>query len=168
GWIDYVNPQIYFPFGYAPAAYEVLTDWWAKNSYGKHVYVGHGNYRLVEKKNGWDDKTQMPRQIRYLRNKPEINGSVYFSSKSVTNNLGGFQDSLRADLYKYPALVPAMKWLDNTPPLAPLKLKAKNNKLTWNKPYKVRDGESAYGYVVYRVENRFDMDITNPKNIVKV
>jgi uncharacterized lipoprotein YddW (UPF0748 family) len=168
GWIDYVNPQIYFPFGYAPAAYEILTDWWAKNAYGKHVYVGHGNYRLVEQKNGWDDKTQMPRQIRYLRNKPEINGSVYFSSKSVTNNLGGFQDSLRADLNKYPALVPAMEWLDNTPPLPPLKLKHKKNELSWIKPYTVRDGESAYGYVVYRTEENSSLDISNPQNIVKV
>ncbi|RRN76812.1 glycoside hydrolase, partial [Pseudoxanthomonas sp. SGD-10] len=39
GWIDYVNPQVYFPFGYAPAAYEVLTDWWAVNSFGRHVYI---------------------------------------------------------------------------------------------------------------------------------
>jgi len=168
GWIDYVNPQVYFPFGYAPAAYEVLTDWWAKNSYGKHVYIGHGIYRLVEEKNGWNEKDQMPRQIRYLRNENNIHGSVYFSSKSVTNNLGGFQDSLRADLYKYPALVPTMSWLDNTPPLPPLKLKAKNKKLTWSKPFRVRDGETAYGYIVYRAEDRFSMDITNPRNIVKV
>src|SRR5690606_20389721 len=109
-----------------------------------------------------------PRQIRYLRNKPEINGSVYFSSKSVTNNLGGFQDSLRADLYKYPALVPTMEWLDQTPPLPPLKLKHKKNELSWNKPYTVRDGESAYGYVVYRTEENSSLDISNPQNIVKV
>jgi uncharacterized lipoprotein YddW (UPF0748 family) len=173
GWIDYVNPQVYFPFGYAPAAFEVLTDWWANNAYGKHVYIGHGNYRLVEEKNGWNDKTQMPRQIRYLRANQNIQGSVFFSSKSVTNNLGNFQDSLRSDLYNYAALPPTMAWKDDVAPLAPLNLKiakSKNKKalLTWEKPYEVRDGETAYGYVVYRFKSNEVVDISNAKHIVKI
>ncbi|MFD1630318.1 glycoside hydrolase family 10 protein [Pseudopedobacter beijingensis] len=168
GWIDYINPQLYFPFNYAPAAYEKLVDWWAKQSYGRHVYIGHGIYRLNEKKNGWDDPTQMPRQIRYLRQNSNIGGSLYFSSKSLTNNMAAFQDSLRANLYNTVALVPQMPWLDHTPPLPPLKLRKYKNTLVWNKPYTVRDGESAYGYVVYRVKSGEKMDITQSRNILKV
>lgn len=172
GWLDYVNPQIYFPFNYAPAAYEKLTDWWANNAFGKHVYIGHGVYRLTEKKNGWDIPSQMPNQIRYLRKNQNIQGSIYFSSKSVTNNLGGFQDSLRNDLNYNMALPPTMPWLDNVPPAAPMLLKYAKGKnsilLSWDKPYKVRDGETAYGYIIYRSTDKEPIDISKSKNILKV
>lgn len=173
GWLDYVNPQIYFPFNYAPAAYEKLTDWWAQNSFGKHVYIGHGVYRLIEKKNGWDEVSQMPNQIRYLRMNANIQGSVYFSSKSLTNNLGHFQDSLRNDLNRHIALPPTMPWLDNVPPAAPLLLKYTNQPksivLSWQRPYKVRDGETAYGYIIYKTsKTNKSIDVGNPKNILKV
>ncbi len=172
GWLDYVNPQIYFPFGYAPAAFEKLTNWWAANAFGKHVYLGLGVYRLTEKKNGWDKPSQMPDQIRYLRQNPNIQGMVYFSSKSLTNNLGGFQDSLRNDFNRQVALPPTMTWLDAIPPATPLLLKYTKTKksvcLSWDKPYVVRDGEKAYGYVVYRSVNGQKIDITDSKNILKV
>ncbi|HET8828364.1 MAG TPA: family 10 glycosylhydrolase [Pelobium sp.] len=172
GWLDYVNPQIYFPFGYAPAAYEKLTDWWAKNSFGKHIYIGHGIYRLNQKANGWDDPQQMPNQIRYLRKNQNIQGSVFFSSKSVTNNIGSFQDSLRKNLYTNIALPPTMPWIDDIPPAVPISLKAIRNKegvtLSWQKPLQVRDGDTAYGYVIYRAEASQKIDINNPNQILKV
>jgi uncharacterized lipoprotein YddW (UPF0748 family) len=172
GWLDYVNPQIYFPFGYAPAAFEKLTDWWAANSFGKHVYLGLGIYRLTQTKNGWDKPSQMPDQIRYLRQNPNIQGTVCFSSKSLTDNLGGFQDSLRNDFNRQIALTPTMPWLDAIPPAVPLSLKyTKNQKavvLTWDKPYPVRDGETAYGYVIYLSTKSQKINISDSKNILKV
>lgn len=172
GWLDYVNPQIYFPFGYAPAAYEKLTDWWATNSFGKHVYIGHGVYRLNQKANGWDNPQQLPNQIRYLRENPKIQGSVFFSSKSVTNNMGSFQDSLRKDLYTNIALPPTMPWIDHIPPAVPISLQATKSKnsiiLNWKKPLEVRDGDVAYGYVIYRAEAKQKIDVNNPNHILKV
>ena len=97
GWIDYINPQVYFPFNYAPAAYEKLVDWWSNNAYGKHVYIGQGVYRSMEDRDGWRDKKQLPNQIRYLRQNSRVQGSVFFSSKSVSTNMAGFRDSLRND-----------------------------------------------------------------------
>lgn len=171
GWLDYVNPQIYFPFNYSPAAYEKLTDWWAANAFGKHVYIGHGVYRLTEKKYGWDLPSQMSDQIRYLRKNSNIQGSVFFSSKSLTNNLGNFQDSLRKKLYTHIALPQVMPWLNSIPPAAPILLKAtvqqKAVMLTWQEPYPVRDGEQAYGYVIYR-SGESNLDTNQPSSIVKV
>jgi uncharacterized lipoprotein YddW (UPF0748 family) len=41
GLIDYVAPQLYWNL--IPAApYEVLLDWWSKNTYGKNCYIGLG------------------------------------------------------------------------------------------------------------------------------
>jgi len=49
GWIDYVTPQLYLEIGHDKIAYEKLLDWWSKNGYGKHIYIGHGIYRTDEK-----------------------------------------------------------------------------------------------------------------------
>ncbi|WP_036691459.1 glycoside hydrolase family 10 protein [Pedobacter glucosidilyticus] len=172
GWIDYINPQIYFPFNYAPAAYEKLVDWWAKNAFGKHVYIGHGVYRLVEDKNGWNDKQQMPNQIRYLRNNPHIQGSVFFSSKSVTHNLGGFQDSLRQNFYKYKAIPPVMTWLSDTAPSAPEHLIAKKEKgkiiLSWKSANQMGVSSSVRKYVLYQFDKKEEIDLGNPAKIIKV
>ena len=46
GWIDYVTPQLYLEIGHDKVDYEKMLDWWSRNSYGKHVYIGHGIYRV--------------------------------------------------------------------------------------------------------------------------
>ncbi len=110
GWIDYVAPQIYFEIGHPRAAYEVLLDWWSKHSYGKHCYVGLGIYKAGIN-TAWKDKTQLPRQIEALRNTPNIQGMIFFSSKSFTDNPNGWSDSLRLNYFKEPALIPEMEWM---------------------------------------------------------
>ncbi|HEY1005694.1 MAG TPA: family 10 glycosylhydrolase [Sphingobacteriaceae bacterium] len=172
GWLDYINPQVYFSFFYRPAPYEKLVDWWSNNAFGKHVYIGHGVYRATENKPDWRNRSQLPDQVRYLRKNNRVQGSVYFSSKSLTNNLAGFTDSLRSSFYSYRALPPAMLWLDEVPPLAPVELKATvQNKcvlLNWKTPGAAADGESPYGYVIYRFTEVEDTRIDNPANILKI
>lgn len=172
GWLDYLNPQIYFPFGYDVAPYDKLTDWWADNAFGKHVYIGHAVYRATEKRQAWVSKSQLPDQIRYLRKNSNIQGSVYFSSKSLTNNLAGFQDSLRNDFYRYPALTPTMEWLDAVKPNAPAELTAKKSEkgieLNWKEGAAASDGEKAYGYMVYRFKRGERIDIEQAKQIISI
>lgn len=172
GWVDYINPQIYFPFYYRAAPYEKLVDWWSNNSYGKHVYIGQGAYRAMESREGWRERDQIPRQIRYLRQNNRVQGSVFFSSKSLTDNLAGVQDSLRNDFYHYPALQPAMLWLDGVIPSAPQLLNASIQKncilLNWKAPEKAQDGDLAYGYVIYRFTEVEEMRIDRPQNIIKI
>lgn len=99
GWIDYVAPQLYWEFGHPRAPYEVLLDWWSKHSYGKPCYIGLGIYRANSTKE-WKDKTLLPRQIEALRATPNINGMIFFSSKSFNNNPNGWSDSLRLKYFK--------------------------------------------------------------------
>ncbi len=174
GWVDYVNPQLYFPFYYPAAPYEKLLDWWSANSGGKHLYIGQGVYRAMEDREGWRDKQQLPNQVRYLRQNDAVQGSVYFSSKSLTNNLAGFRDSLQQEFYKYPALQPVMPWLDEKEPAAPINLhekkflfftSRKKAKLQWEMPAGSSD---VYGYVVYRFKDDEPLDLSNPQNVVKV
>lgn len=177
-WVDYINPQIYFPFYYKAAPYEKLVDWWSKNSFNRHLYIGIAAYRAAEMKGGWRDRQQIPNQIRYLRNNEHVQGSVFFSSKSLTNNLAGVADSLRQNFYAYPALPPTMPWLDNIPPNAPQNLELdiinKDNDagssilLRWDPPVKAIDNEIAYGYVIYRFDDESEVAIGLPQNMVKI
>lgn len=172
GWVDYINPQIYFPFNYAAAAYEKLVDWWADNSFGKHVYVGIGAYRATENKLGWKDRNQIPRQIRYLRENPHVQGAVFFSSKSLRDNLAGLNDSLKTDLYRNLALPPSMDWLDAVHPNAPLLTEALASKsgisLKWQVPLAAKDGETASGFVVYRFAEGQPVNINRAANMIKI
>jgi uncharacterized lipoprotein YddW (UPF0748 family) len=115
GWIDYVTPQLYWEIGFERADYATLLDWWAKHAYGRHMYIGMGIYRAFEKNAAWKQKNQLPRQIEMLRKYPTVQGSVYFSSTTFYNNPNGWNDSLRNNYYKIPALIPEMPWLPKKP-----------------------------------------------------
>lgn len=108
GWIDYVAPQLYWEFGHKAAPYEVLIDWWGKHTYGKNCYIGLGIYRAGSNE-PWKDVTQLPRQIELLRNTPNINGMIFFSSKSFNSNPNGWNDSLRTNYFSMPVPTPAIK-----------------------------------------------------------
>lgn len=113
-WIDYVAPQLYLEIGHDKIAYEKLLDWWSKNSYGRHIYIGHGIYRTGEKSAAsaaWKNPNELPNQIKLLRQYPNVQGSIYFSSKSFNNNPNGWNDSLRNNYYKTPVKIPEMEWL---------------------------------------------------------
>ncbi len=170
GWVDYINPQLYFPFYYPAAPYEKLLDWWSKNIFNKHLYIGQGVYRAMENREGWRDKKQLPNQVRELRKNPRVEGSIFFSSKSLTDNLAGFQDSLRTEFYQYPALQPQMIWLGESAPMPPgLHASYLNHqvKLTWYYN-KVHWPKGVYGYVIYRFNKGQKPDLNYPQNIIKI
>jgi uncharacterized lipoprotein YddW (UPF0748 family) len=120
GWIDYVSPQLYLEIGHDKVAYEKMLAWWSRNSYGRHIYIGHGIYRVNENAAAWKNPSELSNQIKLLRRYPNVHGSIYFSSKSFNNNPNGWNDSLRENYYHYPAFVPPMRWIDNEKPWAPI------------------------------------------------
>ena len=109
-WIDYVAPQLYWEIGHRIAPYEVLLNWWSKHTYGKHCYIGMGIYR-ANSNAAWKDATQIPRQIKAMRNTPNMKGMIFFSSKTFEKNPNGWNDSLRLNYFKEPVKVPEMEWL---------------------------------------------------------
>ncbi len=108
GWIDYVAPQLYWEFGHKIAPYEVLLDWWGKHTYGRNCYIGIGIYR-ANSNAAWKDVTQIPRMIDALRNTPNIQGMVFYSSKVFDKNPNGWSDTLRLNYFKEPAKTPSLK-----------------------------------------------------------
>ena len=173
GWIDYINPQLYWTFKYRLAAFENLLDWWSDNTYGRHLYIGQAAYRINEIGSpGFKMPSQVPDQIKYLRSNPRVQGSVYFSQKSLLNNPLGFSDSLRRNYYKHPALPPVMLWLDSVPPNQPQQLIATAGlgkvTLKWTAPLPAQDKEPVYGYVVYRFANDEKVDVNKAENILSI
>lgn len=174
GWVDYIIPQLYFPFHYRAAPYEKLVDWWSRHTHGRHLYIGHASYRAANTSDGWQDRSQLPNQVRYLRNTPNSHGSVFYSSKSIVGNLAGIRDSLQYDLYRYRALPPQMEWLDSIPPMPPGKLEAaplehgKAMRLSWQAPPPASDGDHAFGYVIYRFHEGEPIDLDDARNILHI
>ena len=120
-WIDYVAPQLYWEFSQPKVSFATLIDWWANHSYGRQVYIGQGIYRAQESKSvAWKNPNELPNQIKKLREYPQVQGSIYFSSKTFEKNPNGWNDSLQNNYYKYPAIIPPMEWIDSTKPAIPV------------------------------------------------
>ncbi|RYD69667.1 MAG: glycoside hydrolase, partial [Sphingobacteriales bacterium] len=137
------------------------------------VYIGHGAYLVNSKAEmAWRNLSEIPNQIRTLRDNNRVQGSVFFSSKSLSTVARSVADSLKTDLYKYPALPPQMPWLDETPPNEPQALTADAKKdgvhLKWLMPLKAKDGETASGFVIYRFAEGEKISVLDPKNILKI
>ncbi len=113
-WVDYVAPQLYLEIGHDKIDYAKMLDWWSKNSYGRNLYIGLGIYRSGSNA-AWRNPSELPNQIKLLRKYPNVQGSIYFSSKSFNNNPNGWSDSLKNNYYRLPAKVPEMNWLPKNP-----------------------------------------------------
>lgn len=79
GYIDYIAPQIYWPFDHNVAAYAALVDWWSNTVRGTKVrlYIGIGAYN-----GGRWQKNELINQVRYNRMHPEVAGAAFFSYRS--------------------------------------------------------------------------------------
>lgn len=114
GWIDYVSPQIYWEFSHKAAPFQPILEWWNKNSYGRHCYIGMGIYRAGSN-TAWKNPNELPRQIDSTRAMPNVQGQIYFSSTTFDKNPNGWNDVLRNKYYKETVSVPDMPWLPKKP-----------------------------------------------------
>ncbi|QNH63371.1 glycoside hydrolase family 10 protein [Hymenobacter sediminicola] len=176
GWVDYILPQLYWSSNFRVAQYPVLVEWWARNANGRHLYIGHGAYRMSESTKAdttWRNPRELPRQVRLNRTFPtEVGGSVFFSAKSLLTNAMHTTDSLRQNLFRYPALVPTMPWLDAVPPRPAQNLTLTaalpTNTLTWQPAPAATDGDLAAYYVLYRFEQQETPSPNDPRRILAV
>ncbi|KAF0239141.1 MAG: hypothetical protein FD181_526 [Prolixibacteraceae bacterium] len=133
GWIDYLLPQIYWQIGHPQADFKLLANWWKDHAYNRGMYIGHAVYKIEagSATPAWTRPGEIPNQIRMLRKTPGIEGSAFYSAKHFNRDLFGLQDSLRNSLYRKPAIVPPMKWIDNTPPQPVKKISKRGKKVKW-------------------------------------
>ena len=165
-WIDYIAPQIYWNTGFAVADYSILLPWWANNTFGRHLYIGHAAYRInATDSQAWQVPNQMPTQIKLARNTVNVQGGIFYNTTSINKNPLGFRDSLTTKIYRTPALLPTMQWKDPVSPAAPqnLKVSLTNSglQLQWSKsPSGTSEFDKIKGYVIYKFSNNEMIDIS--------
>ncbi len=172
GWIDYVAPQLYWSIGFVPADYEILVDWWSKNTYGKQLYIGHAAYKINNAPNdiNWSRPDEIKRQITLNRGNPNVNGSLFFSVRPLLRNPLGVQDSLITTLFKTPSLVPPSAALSKIPPATPqicrVQGSASSVKLAWNICDVISAEQMPYYFAIYRFQGETVGDFRNPRNLL--
>jgi uncharacterized lipoprotein YddW (UPF0748 family) len=166
GWIDYITPQLYWNIGFKVADYTVLLDWWSKHSYGKHLYIGQGVYRIGGK--GWENPLELDNQVALNRSNEVVKGSIYFNSKTFLENKLDVNTKMRK-LYSHPALVPSMSWIDSLAPIAPTVHQPSGSQgtgitLTWNDS---TSSDASY-YVIYRFRKGDKVSIDDSNEILSI
>ncbi|MCK5538623.1 MAG: family 10 glycosylhydrolase [Bacteroidales bacterium] len=170
GWIDYLLPQLYWQIGHPTVDFDLLANWWANHSYSRGMYIGHGIYKIdsssVTKE--WTMPGELPKQINLLRAIPEINGSAFYSSNHFNRNLMGLQDSLKLSLNRKPAIIPPMKWIDNTPPQKVVKFKKRGKKIKWKVDEFLNEMDKPKQFVIYINEQGLKFNSENSNYIYKI
>lgn len=134
GWIDYLLPQLYWEIGHRAVDYMTLLDWWGQQAYKRHIYIGHGLYKLgTESKPCWHNLDEIAKQIAALRDNKNVQGSAFYSANSFIKNTYGLNQVMRTQWYPTPALLPAMPWLPhNALPVPQLSVQnGTGKKLQW-------------------------------------
>ena len=151
GWMDYLLPQIYWQIGHPAVDFELLSNWWAQHAYDRAMYIGHAVYKSDAKSatKEWTEAGELPTQVKLLRTIPKIQGSAFYSSKHFKRDLMGFQDSLQQILYKSPAIIPSMNWIDGTPPQPVKKIKKSGRKVKWKIHETTNEMDKAKQFIVY-------------------
>ncbi|MCU4154644.1 family 10 glycosylhydrolase [Carboxylicivirga sp. A043] len=145
-WVDYVVPQLYWGTSHPVANYNYLSEWWNENHYDVPVYIGHGVYKIGNDQPDWQDKSQLPYQMKSVRDYPNLNGNVFFSYKHFKRDLFGFQDSLKSEFYRNRALVPHGDREKHRESIAEIgQLKSNSKRIKW----KVNSTDYSNRFVIY-------------------
>ena len=146
GWVDYLNPQVYWSTTAKKGDYDILTPWWAKtvcenfsnklpNGQKVHFFASQGACYVYDNDGmeGYDDGVaEIQRQIDVNRANLSsgYTGSVFFSTSSAIL----MRNELRESHFKFKALPPAMDWKSKTALAAPTNVKVKDTVMTWEHP----------------------------------
>jgi uncharacterized lipoprotein YddW (UPF0748 family) len=158
-WLDYITPQLYWAFG-GGQDYGLLANWWTSQRNDRHHYTGIGAYKAASQTFSGTlyAPNEVPRQLRFNREREGIDGSIIFRSSNLTRfATQGLADSLRNDINAVPAIAPPMPWKNMTAPLGPENLDAEWSEtggpvvLTWDAPDIGEEGIEVLRYAVYRV-----------------
>ena len=170
GLIDYVAPQLYWEIGKKIADYEILADWWTRNSYGKNVYMGlYASGLTLRTEAAWKMPNELARQLRLNQQKPGVDGAIFYSAKPLLKNPQGLLDSLATRFYTYKALPPVNRNLQRTSPHQPEHVRLiKDDKevvLTWDS-VEAEGGNAIAYYVVYCFKGKKTGNLEDPRNIL--
>ncbi|MFD5864579.1 glycoside hydrolase family 10 protein [Agromyces sp. NPDC127015] len=173
GWLDYINPQVYWQIGLAVADYAKLVPWWADvaATSGTHLYIGEALYKVTS--GVFTDPAELSNHLAFDRGVTEqgtpVHGNVYFSAKHVPADPQGSMSRVLVDHYSRPAIVPAMEWLPATAVRAPVLADPERGDggvaLQWSDA--VPPSRRATSFAIYRVDGAAGaIDVEDAANLV--
>ena len=147
GTVDYLAPQLYWETARKGQSFPVLLDWWeSQDVRRRHVWPGVAAYRIGSNENF--SAAEIAAQIKLTRRSPLTLGVIQFSLKSLRNDLGGIQKTLREGVYAEDALIPRSPWI-RTARLLPPKVKIRRGERFVGAEWEERGRKKAFWFVVY-------------------
>jgi hypothetical protein len=112
----------------------------------------------------WASTDELMWQLRDIQHRCPNSGYSFYSASCFDKIKAPIKDSLRNGPAKYPALIPAMPWIDNVAPAAPT-VKHAGDQLEWQ----VRNPDKEpLKYVVYRFAPGEAVNLDRNDKIVSV
>ena len=144
GYVDYINPQLYWSTNVAAQDYSVLCKWWAKDVCehfsnqlpdGKkvHFFISQAAYRAYDGYNGYDAGVgEIQKQIGVNRDNLSsgYTGSVFYNTSAYCK----MHEQLAQTHFTNKALPPAMDWKVKETLDAPTNLTVNSNTISWQHP----------------------------------
>ena len=173
GWLDYCVPQIYWEIGNKAADYETLIKWWNQYAGARPLVIGEDVERTVKNADPKDpNRHQLAAKMALHQQLPNVQGSVLWYAKAAVDNIGNYGTNLRNVYWKYPALQPAMPFIDGKAPDKVKKLKPiwmdGDYVLFWTAPKAKGWEDEAVKYVVYRFAKGESVNIGDPSKIYAI
>ncbi len=160
GYVDYINPQLYWSTNVAAQDYKVLCKWWAKDVCehfsnqlpdGKkvHFFISQAAYHAYDGYTGYDagvGEIQKQIDVNRANLSSGYTGSVFYNTTSYRK----MATQLAQSHFTRKALPPAMDWKVKEQLAAPSNLTINDNILSWTHP-------SADRFTVYVYPKGFDL-----------
>ena len=154
GYVDYINPQLYWSTNVAAQDYKVLCKWWAKDVCehfsnqlpdGKkvHFFISQAAYHAYDGYNGYDagvGEIQKQIDVNRANLSSGYTGSVFYNTTAYNQ----MHLELRDSHFAHKALPPAMDWKVKEQLSAPENLRVENNTLQWE--HAVAERFTVYAY----------------------
>lgn len=156
GWLDYINPQVYWEIGLPVADYAALVPWWEEVASGTdtHLYIGQAAYKAGNE-GAWEDPNELSSHLDFNQDHPGVHGDVFYSATSLRTNAQEAMGILVEDHYSSPALVPVKEDLGGTVP-APPKVSAQDSGDGTVLDITPGPGEAPAYYAVYAFDGQPD------------
>lgn len=93
GWIDYVVPQVYFPFERQDVTYHDLVKWW--NNLAKKtntiLYIGQGLYQMGSNE-VWQNPQEIKNQLQFNCQYDHVSGVIFFTYRDLVKGQNEIKD----------------------------------------------------------------------------
>ena len=163
GIMDELFPMMYFQ---GNQFYPFAIDW-AEQSNGRIVAPGLGTYFLSPDQADWPLET-ITREMELLRQWHL--GFAHFRSQFFTDNVKGIYDFTADEFDRSPALIPAMTWIHDIPPLPPtsIGISSQANGISGRLSWQGARDRSNGSYLLYNVysSREYPVDINDARNLM--